>query len=206
MALVKCRECGREYPLAATHVCEFDFGPLEVAYDYDRIKKSLTRDVICGRPQTMWRYRELLPVAGEPVLEDPGPGGPPVVGAAQGGQGHPEVAGREDAELAPEPAGGAAVVGDGDHGGQVVDDEVVDEQPQRGQGRVQSVAAAEGDHGLCDLAGHGAHSRPRSRCTARASMPRSVSRATSASDMATLRCLPPVHPTATAMNRLPSTR
>ena len=33
-----------EYPLTATHVCEFDFGPLEVAYEiFDRIKKSLTR-------------------------------------------------------------------------------------------------------------------------------------------------------------------
>ena len=41
MRALKCRECGREYPLTATHVCEFDFGPLEVAYDYDRIRKSL---------------------------------------------------------------------------------------------------------------------------------------------------------------------
>ena len=68
MKALKCRECGREYPLAATHVCEFDFGPLEVAYDYERIKKSLTRAAIAGRPQTMWRYRELLPVAGEPTV------------------------------------------------------------------------------------------------------------------------------------------
>ena len=35
MKALKCRECNREYPLAATHVCEFDFGPLEVVYqDY----------------------------------------------------------------------------------------------------------------------------------------------------------------------------
>jgi threonine synthase len=68
MKALKCRECGREYPLTATHVCEFDFGPLEVAYDYDRIKKSLTREAICSRPETMWRYRELLPVAGEPTV------------------------------------------------------------------------------------------------------------------------------------------
>src|SRR5438128_11770788 len=46
MKALKCRECGREYPLAATHVCEFDFGPLEVVYDYDRIKKSLGRATI----------------------------------------------------------------------------------------------------------------------------------------------------------------
>src|SRR6187401_1271121 len=68
MKALKCRECGREYPLAATHVCEFDFGPLEVAYDYERIKKSLTKAAITSRPKSMWRYRELLPVAGEPTV------------------------------------------------------------------------------------------------------------------------------------------
>src|SRR5437868_1620091 len=68
MKALKCRECGREYPLTATHVCEFDFGPLEVVYDYNRIKQSLIRPVIQSRPQTMWRYRELLPVAGEPTV------------------------------------------------------------------------------------------------------------------------------------------
>lgn len=68
MKALKCRECGREYALGATHVCEFDFGPLEVAYDYERIKKVLTREVILSRPQNMWRYRELLPVAGEPTV------------------------------------------------------------------------------------------------------------------------------------------
>lgn len=68
MKALKCRECGREYPLAATHVCEFDFGPLEVVYDYALIKKSLTRAAIESRPNTMWRYRELLPVAEDPTV------------------------------------------------------------------------------------------------------------------------------------------
>jgi threonine synthase len=68
MKALKCRECGREYPLAANHVCEFDFGPLEVVYDYDRIKKSLTKAAVQSRPQTMWRYRELLPVANDPTV------------------------------------------------------------------------------------------------------------------------------------------
>jgi threonine synthase len=68
MKALKCRECGREYPLTATHVCEFDFGPLEVVYDYDLIKNSLTRDVIAARPKSMWRYRELLPVLNEPTV------------------------------------------------------------------------------------------------------------------------------------------
>jgi len=68
MKALKCRECGREYPLTATHVCEFDFGPLEVAYDYDGIKRSLTKAAILSRPQSMWRYRELLPVVNDPTV------------------------------------------------------------------------------------------------------------------------------------------
>jgi threonine synthase len=68
MRALRCRECGREYPLAATHVCEFDFGPLEVAYDYEAIQKAIRRDRIEARPETMWRYRELLPVADEPTV------------------------------------------------------------------------------------------------------------------------------------------
>ena len=68
MKALKCRECGREYPLAATHVCEFDFGPLEVVYDYALIKRALSRSAIESRPETMWRYRELLPVADDPTV------------------------------------------------------------------------------------------------------------------------------------------
>ena len=49
MRALKCRECGREYPLEATHVCEFDFGPLEVVYDYDKIKKSMTKAALAKR-------------------------------------------------------------------------------------------------------------------------------------------------------------
>ena len=68
MKALKCRECGREYPLEATHVCEFDFGPLEVAYDYERAGRMLTKTTIEARDKTMWRYRELLPIAGEPTV------------------------------------------------------------------------------------------------------------------------------------------
>src|SRR5882757_5518779 len=65
---LQCRECGRRYPKKAIHVCEFDFGPLEAAYDYDAIKQALSRQVIESRPQSMWRYRELLPIDGEPTV------------------------------------------------------------------------------------------------------------------------------------------
>jgi threonine synthase len=65
---LKCRECGRPYPKQAVHVCDFDFGPLEAAYDYDAIRPVLTRDRIASRPQSMWRYRELLPIDREPTV------------------------------------------------------------------------------------------------------------------------------------------
>jgi threonine synthase len=65
---LKCRECGRLYEKEAIHICEFDFGPLEAAYDYEAIQEVLTRELITSRPQTMWRYRELLPIDGEPTV------------------------------------------------------------------------------------------------------------------------------------------
>ena len=65
---LKCRECGRLYPKKAIHVCEFDFGPLEAAYDYDLIKKHISREIIRSRPKSMWRYRELLPIDGDPTV------------------------------------------------------------------------------------------------------------------------------------------
>ncbi len=65
---LKCRECGRLYPKEAIHICEFDFGPLEAAYDYDAIRRSISREAILSRPQSMWRYRELLPIDGAPTV------------------------------------------------------------------------------------------------------------------------------------------
>jgi threonine synthase len=65
---LSCRECGNVYEKAPIHVCEFCFGPLEVAYDYTAIGKVLTREVIESRPNTMWRYAELLPIDGPPAV------------------------------------------------------------------------------------------------------------------------------------------
>lgn len=65
---LKCRECARIYPKEPLYVCEYCFGPLEVDYDYEKIKHKLTKDVLESRPKTMWRYRELLPIDKEPVV------------------------------------------------------------------------------------------------------------------------------------------
>jgi threonine synthase len=45
-------------------VCEKCLGPLEPFYDYKSI--TLTREEIERRPKNLWRYRELLPITGEP--------------------------------------------------------------------------------------------------------------------------------------------
>jgi len=64
---LRCVECGREYKVDPVYVCEFCFGPLEVTYDYERIKKDMTKQKVESRPHHMWRYRELLPIDGDPV-------------------------------------------------------------------------------------------------------------------------------------------
>jgi threonine synthase len=77
---LRCRECGREFEPLALHVCDFCFGPLEVAYDYDAIARRVTRGSVEAGPRTIWRYRDLLPVADEHPV-DLGAGFTPLVRA-----------------------------------------------------------------------------------------------------------------------------
>src|SRR5205823_4620656 len=65
---LKCRLCGKSYPREPLNFCTEDFGPLEVDYDYEAIARSMTREKIAARPNTMWRFRELLPIDGEPTV------------------------------------------------------------------------------------------------------------------------------------------
>jgi threonine synthase len=63
---LQCRECGQDYPRKPLHVCETCFGPLEIVYDYDAIARTISREKIASRDKNLWRYRELLPIDGEP--------------------------------------------------------------------------------------------------------------------------------------------
>src|ERR1041385_3139835 len=65
---LKCRECGREYPIKLLAGCEQCYGPLESDYHYEAIAKVLTRNVLASRPRTIWKYRELLPLESEPRI------------------------------------------------------------------------------------------------------------------------------------------
>src|SRR3989338_8285562 len=65
---LKCRECGRLYPKEVIFVCEYCFGSVEVDYDYDAIRRVLTKAALATRPKSLWRYRELLPIEGDPTV------------------------------------------------------------------------------------------------------------------------------------------
>jgi threonine synthase len=64
---LKCRECGREYSKQPLAGCDDCFAPLEVDYDYEGISRVLSREAIASRPKNLWRYRELLPIDGDPI-------------------------------------------------------------------------------------------------------------------------------------------
>ncbi|HLB24555.1 MAG TPA: threonine synthase [Dehalococcoidia bacterium] len=66
---LRCRECGREYALEPLHVCEFCFGPLEVAYDYEAMHRNITRETIERGPNSVWRYADLLPADPEYAVD-----------------------------------------------------------------------------------------------------------------------------------------
>jgi threonine synthase len=66
---LRCRECGQLYPLGALHVCELCFGPLEVAYDYDAVKAVVSRESIAAGPRSLWRYKALLPIEADHVVD-----------------------------------------------------------------------------------------------------------------------------------------
>jgi threonine synthase len=61
---LECHLCQTRFPAEALYVCDRCLGPLEPVYDYGAIR--LTPDAIASRPKNLWRYRELLPISGEP--------------------------------------------------------------------------------------------------------------------------------------------
>jgi threonine synthase len=76
-----CRQCNRYLGNAAVAMCDECIAPLEVAFDLASLRGRLTREMIAARPESLWRYRELLPVPRDarpdlpvgftPLLESP---------------------------------------------------------------------------------------------------------------------------------------
>ena len=63
---LRCHLCKTSFAAGALWVCDQCLGPLEVTYDYETIARGLSRALIEARPRNLWRYRELLPIEGEP--------------------------------------------------------------------------------------------------------------------------------------------
>ncbi|MHB1526362.1 MAG: threonine synthase [Candidatus Dormibacteria bacterium] len=78
---LRCPQCQRYFGNGPLTLCEDCFSPLEMSYDLSSIGRLLSRAEIESRPQNIWRYAELLPVAAEhrsglpvgftPLLEAP---------------------------------------------------------------------------------------------------------------------------------------
>ena len=60
---LECADCGAEYPAGEVHgLCTKCHRPLWVRYDLDALKKEFPQKALFGRPPTIWRYLEMLPV------------------------------------------------------------------------------------------------------------------------------------------------
>ena len=60
---LECAHCGRRYDASQAHnLCTACQRPLWVRYDLEALKQNFSKKQLFGRPPTLWRYLELLPV------------------------------------------------------------------------------------------------------------------------------------------------
>ena len=78
--LASKEDATKQYPLEAINICEHTFAPLEVVYDYEKIRSQVSRETIQAGPNSIWRYRPFLPVATDNYI-DVGTGMTPLVKA-----------------------------------------------------------------------------------------------------------------------------
>jgi len=61
---LECANCGRHYEAARVHnLCAACQRPLWVRYDLEGVKRAFSKESLAGRPATIWRYAELLPIS-----------------------------------------------------------------------------------------------------------------------------------------------
>jgi len=84
LACVACgRSFGRDGPWMTCPDCGPDEGILDVRYDLDAVRAAWQSEPLAARPQTHWRYRELLPLEASAVREDWTVGWTPVIDASR---------------------------------------------------------------------------------------------------------------------------
>ena len=137
----------------------------------------------CHQKQVAERVPMDITRPAEAMLQYP----PPQAFIGQCGNSHAQISRGENAQVSPQSTAGATVIPGANNRGRF---EV--QLTQGLEGYRETVSPTQGD----DTSVH-AHSRPRSRWTTRDSTPWRTRRAARSSASATLRCLPPVQPTAT---------
>jgi len=77
---LECTICGKSYPheqlIGVSPCCE---KVLFARYDLDKLGREVDRDSLVSRPDTMWRYAELLPVNDPGNIVSLGEGGTPLI-------------------------------------------------------------------------------------------------------------------------------
>ncbi|GAB6280359.1 MAG: threonine synthase [Thermovirga sp.] len=85
-AILKCVLCGREFdPGSLIYTCPYCGldGTLDVLYDYGEVKKKINRKSLSvDRDNSLWRYREILPVLNEAHIPILSVGWTPLYGAS----------------------------------------------------------------------------------------------------------------------------
>src|SRR6266436_9130580 len=59
---LECSLTGEQYPADTLQTLSKAGRPLLVRYDLDGVRRAFPREALAARPQTLWRYRALLPV------------------------------------------------------------------------------------------------------------------------------------------------
>ena len=77
---LECSNCGQEYPAdKLMTTCPSCGKVLFARYDLAAAAQSMTKEALCDRPWTMWRYHELLPVLDPANEVSLGEGGTPLL-------------------------------------------------------------------------------------------------------------------------------
>jgi threonine synthase len=84
---LECAACGLEHEARRLqNLCTRCAKPLLVRYDLERAGRSLTKESLARRPTSLWRYREVLPVAREENIVSFGEGWTPLLRARRLGE------------------------------------------------------------------------------------------------------------------------
>ena len=84
---LECAACSTEYPAGHLYnLCEKCGKPLLVRYDLAAAAKSLTKESLASRVSSMWRYREVMPVASDENIVTLGEGWTPLMHATRLGK------------------------------------------------------------------------------------------------------------------------